>query len=330
MTLQIPGFIDLQVNGYKGVDFSDKSLTAEACANACRKLLQHGTAGFLPTIITSDEATYKRNLAVLAEIAGDAEFGGKVLGIHAEGPFLSKLPGAIGAHNPEWVKKPSLKFFDKMQKWANGHIKMVTLAAEIKGAEELTKALVKQNVVVSIGHEMASYEDMARLADAGARCITHLGNGMPNQVHRHHNQLVAGMAEDRLIGMIISDGHHLPAFVVKTIIRAKGTERLIITSDASPIAGCKPGVYQVLGNRAVLEKNGLLHNPEKKCLVGSSSTMLACINWLLGQRLLTEQETVQVGFINPLKLLKVRPASLKSQTLVNYDKRTHKFVIQKG
>ena len=324
---QIPGFIDLQVNGYKGVDFSDNTLTTESCAHACQALLARGTAAFLPTVITSDEATYRRNLAILADIIEDEAFKGKVLGIHAEGPFISKLPGAVGAHNPAYVKRPSLKFFEKMQGWAKGHIKLVTLAAEVKGAEELTRELVKQGIVVSLGHQMASYEDLTRLADAGAVGMTHLGNGMPNQVDRHYNPLLAGLAEDRLVAMMIADGHHLPDFVVKTILQAKGVGTTIVTSDASPIAGCKPGVYQALGNRAVLRPDGLLHNPDKQCMVGSSFTMLECINWLLAQRLLTGREVIRVGFTNPLKLLKMRAASINSDVSVQYDKKNNQFTI---
>lgn len=327
MMTRIPGFIDLQVNGYQGVDFSDSRLSVDACAKACRALLSHGTAAFLPTVITSDAATYRRNLAILAEIIEDNAFKGKVLGIHAEGPFISRLTGAVGAHNPAYVKKPSLKFFEKMQKWAKGHIRLVTLAAEVKGAAELTRELVRQGVVVSLGHQMASYEDLVRLADAGAATITHLGNGMPNLADRHRNILLAGLAEDRLTAMIIADGHHLPAFVVKTILRVKGAGKTIVTSDASPIAGCEPGVYKVLGNRAVLRPDGLLYNPEKMCLVGSSFTMLECMNWLLKQKLLSPEDALQVGFVNPLKMIRVKPSIIKSKTAVVYHKRNRQFTI---
>ena len=324
---QIPGFIDLQVNGCKCVDFSDKTLTAETCADACQNLLSCGTAAFLATVITSDTMTYRQNLAILAEIIEDRAFKGKVLGIHAEGPFISKKPGAVGAHNPAWVKRPSLKFFEKMQKWAKGRIKMITLAAETQGAAELTRHLVKQGIVVSLGHQMAGYEDMARLADAGAQSITHLGNAMPNQVHRHHNTLLAGLAEERLTALIVADGHHLPVFVIQSTLHAKGLDNTIVTSDASPIAGCKPGAYQVLGNRAILRRDGLLYNPDKKCMVGSSFTMLECMNWLLRRKLLSPAELMQVGFTNPLRLIRVRSPAIKSQRQIKYDKQNNQFII---
>ena len=327
--MKIPGFVDLQVNGYCGLDFSNSDITDDACAKACQALLRRGTAAFLPTIITSNTTTYRRNLAILAEIIEDRAFKGKILGIHAEGPFISRQSGAVGAHDPAWVKRPSLKFFDKMQTWAKGHIKLITLAAEARGAAELTQELVRQGVVVSLGHQMASYDDLTRLADAGAVCISHLGNGMPNEVHRHHNLLLAGLAENRLAASIITDGHHLPALVVKTIIAAKTTERLIVISDTSPIAGCRPGVYQVLGNRAVLRPDGLLHNPDKKCMVGSSFTMLECMNWLITQKLLSPSELIEVGFVNPLKLIRIRPATLNNIAVVEYNKQLNRFLVKK-
>jgi len=170
---------------------------------------------------------------------------------------------------------------------------------------------------------------MAQLADAGAACITHLGNGMPNQVHRHHNPLLAGLGEERLAALVIADGHHLPAHVVKTIFAVKTAKRLIVTSDASPLAGCKPGTYQTLSNRVVLKPDGLLYNPEKKCLFGSSFTMLECINWLTRQNLLTEQELLQVSFTNPLKLLNIPAKAIRSDAVVTLDKRSKQFKISK-
>ncbi len=325
--MKIPGFIDLQVNGYQGVDFSNKSLNIDDCAKACKKLLDHGTAAFLATLVTSDEKCYRQNLPILAELIADSAFKDKILGIHAEGPFISKLSGAVGAHNSTWVKKPSLKFFEKMQKWAKGNIRLVTLAAELPGAVEFTKEMVRQHVTVSLGHQMAGYDDMSRLADAGAKCITHLGNGMPNMVHRHNNPLLAGLAEDRLAALIITDSHHLPDGVVKTIIKVKSAENIIVTSDASPIAGFKPGRYDVMGNTAILTENGLLHNPKKKCLVGSSFTMLECMNHLLKLNLLNEEQLFKVSFLNPLKLINIRSKNIKSINIVKLDKKRNQFVI---
>src|SRR5699024_4982098 len=120
----------------------------------------------------------------------------------------------------------------------------------------------ERGMTVSLGHQMAAETDLRRLAHAGARSLTHLGNGIPHLLQRHDNPLLAGIANDDLTAMIISDGFHIPPSVIKIIIRTKGVSNICVVSDASPIAGLLPGEYQTLGNDVVLEESGLLHNPE--------------------------------------------------------------------
>lgn len=326
MDIKIPGFIDLQVNGFIGVDFSQDNLTEAEFIRACCALLDRGTAGFLPTIVTNSETTYERNLPIIAKGMEADCLKGRVLGIHAEGPFLSNKPGAVGAHNPEWVKAPSIEFFKKMQEWADGKIKILTIAAENEGAAELTEYASKNGVIVSLGHQLATSADMAKCVKAGAKLLTHLGNGLPNEINRHINPIWSGLAEEALTAMIITDGHHLPPALIKTAIRAKGVANTIITSDASPLAGLPPGRYVTLGNNAVLEESGLLHNPEKKCLVGSSATMLQCVNFLASLNFLTPEEIIQMSFINPLEMIGVDPASIVTGEEYVYDSEALKFV----
>ena len=310
MTISIhhlPGFVDLQVNGFLGVDYSAEGLTLDKVLMTAREINQRGTAGFLATVITSSEAVYEKNLGLIAEAMQDPEAGRIILGIHAEGPFLSDRPGAVGAHNPQYVQKPSIAFFDKMLAWSHNTIKILTIAAEAEGAEELTRYAVGKGVVVSLGHHLADYAAIQRCAAAGASYLTHLGNGVPNEVNRHFNPIWAGLAEDRVTAGLITDGHHLPPHVIKVMIRAKGVDHVIFVSDASPIAGMPPGRYETLGNFAILEPNGYLHNPEKKCLVGSSATILQCANVIAGLKAFTPEEIVQMGLIAPLRKIGVAP-----------------------
>jgi N-acetylglucosamine-6-phosphate deacetylase len=296
-------YFDLQINGFLGVDFSSAELTQDTCAYAYRELILAGLEMFLPTMITSSSKRYESNLKILSSVASGKEFQDHIPGIHAEGPFLSPEPGAIGAHNPDWVKPCDIDFFKQMQHWANGTIKLLTIAAENPNAEALTKHAVNNGTVISLGHQLATADDMQRLADAGASCLTHLGNGMPNITGRHDNQILSGLAIDELTAMIITDGHHLPPHVIKTIIKAKGPEKIIITSDASPIAGMPPGKYHMSGNDAILEENGLFHNPEKQCLVGASVIMKPCVQHLRSLKLLSENEIKMVSRENAVKLL---------------------------
>ncbi|MEN6386192.1 MAG: amidohydrolase family protein [Phycisphaerales bacterium] len=295
--------IDLQVNGYMGVDFSSPHLTESDFSNACLKMVKHGVTAFLPTIVTSSEKLYERNLQLIAKAAEKSELKKHILGIHAEGPFISCKPGAVGAHNPKFTKKPDIEFLKKMQDWAQGKIKILTLAAELPNAEKLCKYACKNNISVFLGHQSAELSDLDKLADAGAKAITHLGNGMPNMVNRHNNILQYALACDKLSATIITDGHHLPAHLIKTIIKAKGIDKIAIISDASPIAGMPPGKYNILGNNAVLEKNGLLHNPKKECLVGSSATLVECVKFLQSISLLTKQQIIRVVHDNPMILI---------------------------
>lgn len=303
--LDLPGFVDLQVNGFVGVDFSGPDLTEESFRHACHTLLERGTAAFLPTVITSAPELTRRNLERMASILKkDAMLARHIPGFHLEGPFISREPGAVGAHDPAAVRPPDCAYFDRLCQWAGGRIRLLTIAAETSGAEVLARHAAARDIIVSCGHQLADAATLARLVEAGASALTHLGNGCPNQVHRHDNPLLTGLAEERLRILFIPDGHHLPTHVLKVFARAAGARRLIATSDASPAAGLPPGTYNVLGNLAVLEPDGRLHNPEKQCLVGSSATLIACMNVLHRLNLFTLEELLQIGFRNPLSLIR--------------------------
>jgi N-acetylglucosamine-6-phosphate deacetylase len=325
--LLIPGFIDLQVNGYLGIDFSSPDLTEDSFAHACECLFQAGTAAFLPTVITSPLEVYERNLPILASVMARDEFRSRLPGIHLEGPFISPEPGAVGAHHPEWVREPDVNTLKQINSWAKHNIRLLTLAAERQGADELTRYAAGQGIVVSSGHSLATPADLERLAQAGANALTHLGNGLPHLLHKFNNPLWAGLADDRYTAMLIGDGHHIPNRVLKTMVRAKETSRAIIVSDAAPVAGLPPGRYTTLGNEVVLEESGRLHNPQKGFLVGSSATMLVCMNQLASEKLFSLEELLDLGFYNPLHLIGVPSSSIPPGKPLQYNSSTHRFSI---
>jgi len=324
---KIPGFVDLQVNGFCGVDFSSPELTPESLARSAEALLRRGTAAFLPTLISSPPETYRRNLPLIAEAVKSSEFAGRLLGIHLEGPFISPEPGAVGAHDPRYVLPPNIDLFHELCDLADGTVKLITIAAEAPGAEELAREAVARGVVVSLGHQLAGEEEILRLAGAGATGLTHLGNGVPNMVHRFRNPIWAGLAAEGLSAMLIADGHHLPAPVLKVFVRAKGADKVIVVSDSAPLAGLPPGRYTTLGNEVVLEESGLLHNPAKGCMVGSSATMLQCMNHLASLGLLRVGDLLKVGFYNPLHLIGVEPGSLTAHTHLRFDAKNAVFSV---
>jgi N-acetylglucosamine-6-phosphate deacetylase len=304
------GFIDLQVNGFGGIDFASPGLTPEEIVLVTRELVHQGTVKFLPTIISSPPEVYERNLPLFARAMELPEIKDHIPGLHLEGPFISKEPGIRGAHHPAWIIPPDIRLFDRFMELAKEKIKMLTLAADLPGADQLCRHATQRGVTVSLGHQDATSEDLQRLAEAGAKSLTHLGNGIPKKISRHDNPVFAGMANDDLTAMIITDGHHLPLPLIKTIIRAKGIDRIVVVSDSSPVAGLPPGDYETYGNRVRLEPDGRLFIPRSGYLAGSSATMKHCIEYLGASGFLTEEELVKVGFHNPSKLIGLSPGNV--------------------
>ena len=327
--MNIPGLVDLQVNGYKGVDFSSASLTQDDFIRACRQLLEAGTTAFLPTMITSLPEVYKHNLEIMASVLELEEFRGRLLGVHLEGPFISPEEGARGAHNPQWTTEPDINYLQQLIDWAGGKVKLLTIAAELDEAEQLARYAVSRGITVSLGHQMAGEKALQNLVRAGARAITHLGNGVPMVLHRHHNPIWAALAEDGLVATVITDGHHLPPSLLKTIIRTKGPHRCIVISDASSLAGLPPGRYETLGHKVILEETGRLYNPATGYMVGSSATMLQCMNYLASLKLASIDELIAMGFYNPLKLIGLRPQDVPQDRGIWFDEKQGVFYSEK-
>ncbi len=295
---------DLQVNGFIGVDFSSPALTAPSFREACHALLQRGTTVFLPTVITAPESLYERNLALMsAVLEQDDELARHIPGFHLEGPFISSEPGAVGAHDPAAVCAPDSALFDRLLTYSGGRIKLLTVAADVPGADRLARYAIGKGVAISCGHHLATAADLSRMAEAGASALTHFGNGVPNLLHRHNNPILAGLGETRLKLMFIPDGHHLPADFLRMLASLIPATRLIATSDASPAAGLPPGRYNVLGNDVVLEPDGRLHNPKKQCLVGSSATLSECVEVLRSLHCFTEEQLETISWENPMNLI---------------------------
>jgi len=297
------GFVDLQVNGYAGVNFSSDTLTLDDVLAVTHTLARRGTLAFCPTVITSSDAVYRHALPVLAAAMRDSRSQGRLLGIHLEGPFISPADGAVGAHPVEFVRPPSVDEFDALYRLAEGRVALLTLAPELPGAVDLIRRAVSLGVAVSIGHTLADGPAVRAAVEAGARLSTHLGNGCPNLLHRHHNPIWPQLAAGELSAMLITDGHHLPPEVIAAFLAAKGPGRTLVTSDSAPAAGCPPGEYAFFGTRALLEPSGRLRNLERDTLAGSAAAMLDCMNFLASLRLLSEAELWRVGRDNPLAAL---------------------------
>jgi N-acetylglucosamine-6-phosphate deacetylase len=297
------GFVDIQINGLAQIDFTADGLTLDDVRRATRILVSRGTVAYCPTVLEAPDEVMQRNLGLIAQAAEESDVAGHILGLHLEGPFLSPLDGARGAHQVPYLKQPSIEFFDKLWDWAGGKMAIMTLAPELPGSEELIRYAVSKGVVIALGHTAMDRDAFERAVAAGARLSTHLGNGIPDMINRHENPVWWQLAADEMSADFITDGHHLPPTLIKTALRAKGLERFIVVSDAGSLATMPPGEYVERGRRLVIEPSGRLSLAGTPYLAGSSAVMIECMNYLASLKLLTEDELWQVGFHNPLKLL---------------------------
>lgn len=297
-----PGFIDNQVNGYMGVDFSSPGLKIEDVRKVTQELWKVGVTTYLPTMVTSPHERMVENFAVLAEATHDPDIARSVPGFHLEGPFISPENGYRGAHNKDWVRQPDWQEFLKINSAAKNKIIQVTLAPELEGAMDFIQKCVAQKIVVGIGHHHASAEQIRQAADCGAAISVHLGNGCANLIHRHANPLWAQLAEDRLMASIIADGFHLDANEVKTFFRAKGIDRLVITSDVTDLAGMRPGKYTWNEMTIVMTPEGMIKYPAHNVLAGASLPITSGIFNMMKFTDCSLSEAIQMATVNPARL----------------------------
>jgi len=319
-------FVDLQVNGYMGVDFSNPSLTPEAVSKVASLLKAKGTGAFLATVVTSPMDSYRKTLPAIVEAMRSGSSGAGILGIHLEGPFISPEDGAVGAHSKSAVQAPSLKAFDELQALCDGSLKLLTLAPELPGALALIRHAKASGVVVSAGHSLCSASDADAAFEAGASLSTHLGNGVPNMMHRHLNPVIAQLSSG-LSPMLISDGHHLPASFIKVVFAAKGLANSVVVSDSAPVAGMPPGEYEILGTKARVCEDGSVRNLNAPTLAGSSATMLQCLNFLASSLSLDERALWALGRDNPLRALGLEPLAPRLPALVSFDASSSSFSL---
>lgn len=303
--MSIPGYIDLQVNGLKGVDYSAEDLCVESFVASCEGLQAEGTTGFLPTVVTCREETAYNNLKTMSSALKYDLPRSMVIGFHLEGPFISGEDGARGVHDKRFVQPPGHAWLDKMQEACGGMVKMVTIASELPGADGFIRSASRQGVIVSLGHQLADAAQIRAAADAGALSLTHLGNGLPRMIHRFDNPLWPSLADDRLAAMIIPDGHHLTPDMIKVFLRAKGIDRLVAVSDASPLALMPPGVYEAFGRKMEVA-NERIFDPQTGYLAGSWSTLRQCVQFMKSLDFLDDNSIELMVHHNPLKLLNIQ------------------------
>lgn len=293
-----PGWVDIQVNGFAGVDYNAPTTPHDEIARSIHALYSSGVTRFYPTVITGapeDMLAALKNLARAKETLAE---GVAMDGFHVEGPHISPDEGPRGAHPKRWVRPPDIQEFRRWQDATGGRIRLVTLAPEWPGALGYIEAVVKENVVVSIGHTAAEARHIADAVSAGATMSTHLGNGAHSVLRRHPNYIWDQLADDRLRASFIVDGIHLPAAFLKVALRAKGIHRAVLVTDATTPAGCPPGRYRLGEQEVDLTPDNRVVLAGQERLAGSALRMDRGVENLMRLGELSLADAVRMATVN--------------------------------
>ena len=259
----LPGFIDLHIHGSMGFDVMDGSTAS--MQGLCDFLIQGGVTSFLATTMTDSAECIKTALRAMKTVAERP--GTPFLGVHIEGPYLN--PAYRGSQPEAHLRQPKREEY--MPWLSTGLIKMITMAPEIAGGEDLMREALAQGATVSIGHSGADYDAATRYFAAGARQVTHTFNGMPGIHHRQPGLFVAALENPDVTFQIIPDGIHVHPAVVRMLARLVGVERVVAITDAMLATGLGDGQY-VMGDAFVTVKDGQARSPAGG-LAGSTLTM---------------------------------------------------------
>jgi N-acetylglucosamine-6-phosphate deacetylase len=299
-----PALFDLQVNGCDGRSFNSPTLTTDDVAHVVGTCRRHGITGLCPTLVTNSAAALLHGFGTLRRACeADVEVARVVPAFHLEGPYISPEDGPRGAHPRAHVRPPDYDEFRRFQDAAGGRIRLVTLAPEHDGALPFIERLTADGVVVAMGHTAATGERLRDAASAGARLSTHLGNGCHAVLPRHDNPIWEQLADDRLWASLITDGHHLPPAVVRTVLRVKTPARAILTSDASSLAGLPPGRYGEWGQELEVRADGRVVVPDTPYLAGSGVFTDACLGYAVAWSGVTLREACDMAGARPRELL---------------------------
>lgn len=288
--IAVPGFVDIQVNGYGGIDFLGAS--TEEYARAGEQLLQAGVTAYQPTLITSSERTVVEALRAIP-------YGSRrprILGAHLEGPFLSRE--RPGTHPLEHVRDPDLALLDRLLD--SGEVSEMTLAPELPGADRLIARLRSRGVVVSAGHTDATAAESHRAFDLGVSGIAHVFNAMAPLRSRDPGIVGAALTRPDVVVKVIVDGHHLADETVR-VVWACAAGRTALITDAIAAAGAGNGSYR-LGDVTVEVADGVAPMRKDGTLAGTSLTMIDAVRNLhsLGVRL---EDAVDAATAVPARFL---------------------------
>jgi N-acetylglucosamine-6-phosphate deacetylase len=328
-----PGLIDIQINGYMGVDFSGQNLTKEDMKSAIKSLWKVGVTSFLPTVVPNEPSRMINSFSILSELFKDDEIKKSIPGFHLEGPYISPEQGYRGAHLEKYIRKPDWNEFAKFQDAAQNKIRLITVAPEVEGAIPFIQKCVQSGLIVSLGHHNGTTESIEAAVAAGASMSTHLGNGCANMINRHLNPLWPQLANDKLTAGIIVDGFHLNKEEVQCFYKMKGYNKTILVSDAVDLAGLPPGEYTRREKKLLLTPDNVVKFPAENVLAGAANPISICVGNVMKFTGCSLSDAIGMASTNPAKLLgleelgEIKPGKLADLILFSMD--GNKIIILK-
>lgn len=286
-----PGFINMHIHGCSGFDVMDDS--EDNISQMCRSLVQSGVTGFLPTTMTYDFPRIYRALDKLRK-AMSSEDGARVLGANVEGPFISV--DYKGAHDEQYIVKPE---FELIQAYTDV-IKVMTVAPEAIESPDFIEKCNDNNIILSLGHSSATYEEAVKAIESGFKHITHMYNAMPVFNHRKPGVIGAAMDTDAMCELITDNIHVHPA-MQRILLKAKGTDRIVLVTDSMCACMLEDGEYE-LGGQPVIVK-GMTAKLKNGVIAGSVLTMDRGVYNFKENTGITIQEAVKMVTANPAKEL---------------------------
>jgi N-acetylglucosamine-6-phosphate deacetylase len=298
-TTAVPGFIDVHIHGAGGRDVMEG--TQEAIGVVARTAARHGTTSFLTTTVTASPQDTCRSVAGMAAYTVQQfqsnEKRAEVLGIHFEGPFISKV--RRGVHPEEWIQLPSAELLADFLGAASGKARLLTIAPELMGAAPCIDAARKAGMLVAMGHTDATYEQARAAIARGVHHAIHVYNAMRPFSHRDSGVIGAVLTSSEVTAELIADGVHVEEAAMRMLLQAKGSVSVILVSDGISATGMPDGKY-TLGKIEVTVSGGVCRNAEGK-LAGSTLTL---------DRALRNIVELGTPFADALRMLTLNPATL--------------------
>lgn len=296
----VPGFLDIHCHGAYGFDTNDAN--EEGLRKWTKNVVGEGVTGFLATTITQSEEVLTKAVANVAKVMEDGYEGAEILGIHFEGPYLDMV--YKGAQPEQHIVKPTIEQFKRYQEAAKGNIRYITMATETDEDFALTHYLTEHNVVVSIGHSAATYEQAAMAYAHGARSMTHVYNGMTPFNHRANGLVGAAYRIRTMFGEIICDGNHSTTAALNNYFMSKGPDYSIMISDALMAKGSPAGSRYIFGgNEIEIYPDGSAHLTSTGGLAGSTLKLNDGLRILVEEAMVPFNYAINSCTINPARCL---------------------------